>query len=86
LWKPLWRYDQVIGVVKKDNRFIYDILDSATNLTLDYDETLLPPKTFVMPPKETLLSFKPKDPASYKEIRDAQPRIIIGIHPATVRP
>ena len=72
---------QVIGVVKKDNRFIYDILDSATNLTLDYDETLLPPKTFVMPPKETLLTYKPKDPASYKEIHDMQPRIIIGIHP-----
>jgi hypothetical protein len=72
---------QVVGVVKKDNRFIYDVLDDAEKLTLDYDETILSPKSFIMPPKETLLTYKPKDPRSYKEIRDMQPRVIIGIHP-----
>jgi len=72
---------QVVGVVKKDDRFIYDVLDDAKKLALDYDETLLPPKSFIMPHRETLLTYKPKDPRSYKEIRDMQPRVIIGIHP-----
>ncbi len=43
---------QVVGVVKKDDRFIYDVLDDAKKLALDYDETLLPPKSFIMPPKK----------------------------------
>src|SRR5271157_3329633 len=72
---------QVVGVVKKDDRFVYDVLDDAQNLSLDYDETILSPKSFIMPPKETLLTYKPKDPRSYEEIRDMQPRVIIGIHP-----
>jgi ferredoxin len=72
---------QVIGVVRKDGRFIYDALDSADSLVLDYDETLLPPKVFLQPPKETLLTFKPKQPRSYREVIEAQPQVIFGVHP-----
>ena len=71
----------VIGVIKKDDRFIYDGIDDAAQLSLDYDETLLPPKAFLMPQHETLLTFTPKDPRSYSDVRDTQQRVIIGVHP-----
>jgi ferredoxin len=72
---------RVVGVVQKDRRFAYETIDDAGKLILDYDETLLPPKVFLQPPKETLLAFAPKDPRSYKEICDAQSQVIIGVHP-----
>ena len=72
---------RVVGVVQKDRRFAYDVLSDADKLILDYDETLLPPKVFLQPPKETLLSYKLKDPRSYKEIRDTLPQVLIGVHP-----
>jgi ferredoxin len=72
---------RIVGVVEKDKRFVYDVLEDEDKLVLDYDETLLPPKVFLQPPKETLLTFKPKDSRSYKEVRDARPQVIIGVHP-----
>jgi len=72
---------QVVGVVKKGARFVYDVIEDSSALVLDYDETLLPPKAFLLPPKETLLTYIPKDPRSYKETRDTRQRVIIGIHP-----
>ena len=72
---------EVNGVVKMGTGFVYDTLEDASDLCLDYPETLLPPKKYFLPVKETLLTFKTGDPSSYHESVDAQPRIIIGVHP-----
>ncbi len=73
--------DRIIGVVKKDKRFVFDVLDDADKLVLDYDETIFSPKAFILPPQEPLLSFSPRNAGSYKELRDEKPQIIIGAHP-----
>jgi sulfite reductase subunit B len=71
----------VIGVKSKDNKFAFGRLESASELRLDYDVTLLPPKKYFFPQRETLLNydvakgFLPKDPAELK------PMVIIGVHP-----
>ncbi len=72
---------EVNGVVRKDSAFSYATLESADDLCLDYDETVLPPKKFFLPVKDVLLTFRPKDPASYHQVIDTTRRIIIGIHP-----
>ena len=72
---------EINGVVTKGTGFIYDTLEDAADLCLDYDETLLPPKKYFLPVKETLLTFKTGDPSSYHESVEATPRIVIGIHP-----
>ena len=72
---------EINGVVRKGKAFVYDTLADASDLCLDYDETLLPPKKYFLPVKETLLTFKTGDPSSYHESVEAKPRIIIGIHP-----
>ena len=72
---------EINGVVRKGKSFVYDTLADASDLCLDYDETLLSPKKYFLPVKETLLTFKTGDPSSYHESVEAKPRIIIGIHP-----
>mgnify|MGYP001617326516 CR=1 FL=1 len=49
---------RTIGVQAKGDRFDFAPLESAKNLRLDYDVTLMPPKRFFLPPTdvETLRS------------------------------
>lgn len=72
---------EVIGVVRKGKHFVFDLLEKAGDLCLDYDQTILPPKKFLLPVQDTLLTYKTKDATSYKEVYDQKPRVIVGIHP-----
>jgi sulfhydrogenase subunit beta (sulfur reductase) len=69
----------VTGVQAKGDRFAFDKLDSARELRLDYDVTLLPPKKYFQPQVETLLTFKVAD--GYKSVDDSAEMILIGVHP-----
>jgi len=71
---------KTIGVVKKGTHYIFDQLHSAEELCLDYDVTLLPPKKYFQPPKETLLKFVPFKAGSYAAINVCEPLTIVGIH------
>ena len=71
----------IVGVVQKDGRFVYEKLDDAKKLRLDFDETMYPPKQFLFPPNEAVLSFAPGDPSSYEPVVDGNARAIIGVHP-----
>lgn len=72
---------EVVGVVAKGTHFVFDKLESAASLCLDYQETVLSPKKFFQPMYETLLKYQVKDPTSYEVVQDETPRIILGIHP-----
>src|SRR4030042_549369 len=52
---------QVFGVQAKDDRFVFAPLVNAKALRLDYDVTILPPKKYFLPPRETLLKFDCKE-------------------------
>lgn len=71
----------IIGVVPKGKRFAYAVLEKGDAFTLDYDETILPPKKYLMPPRETLLTFKPLDVHSYQQVTEARPQVLVGVHP-----
>jgi ferredoxin len=71
---------RTVGVVRRGNHFSFDELNSAEDLCLDYDVTILPPKKYFQPPREVLLKFKPKDASSYVAVNDCTPLTIIGIH------
>ena len=72
---------EVVGVQKKGNKYIFDKLQHAKDLKLDYDVTILPPKKYFIPPRETILRFQRKNNLSISTINQITPRIIIGIHP-----
>ncbi|MFC2145998.1 4Fe-4S dicluster domain-containing protein [Acidobacteriota bacterium] len=71
---------KTIGVVKKGSHYVFAPLNSASELCLDYNVTLLPPKKYFLPPKEVLLKFTPKDPGSYAAVNSCEPITIVGIH------
>jgi sulfhydrogenase subunit beta (sulfur reductase) len=69
----------VVGVKAKGDRFAFGKLDSAAELRLDYDVTLLPPRKFFQPQVETLLTFKVAD--GYQSVDDSAEMVLVGVHP-----
>jgi DNA-binding response OmpR family regulator/ferredoxin len=72
---------EVVGVVRRGNRYAFERLSQAEDLALDYDVTLISPKKYFLPPREELLEFKFGDADSVKAVEEIQPRVIIGVHP-----
>ncbi|OWK27410.1 MAG: hypothetical protein US76_04235 [Parcubacteria group bacterium GW2011_GWA2_38_13b] len=72
--------ERIVGVVKKDDDYIFNDLENAVELCLDYGKpTLLPPgKKYLLPRKETLLKFQN---ASSEIVNEAKPITLIGVHP-----
>ncbi len=71
----------VIGVKARGNKFAFDPLDSAEELRLDYDVTLLPPKKYFFPQRETLFTYDISNGFSAKNPEEPKPMIIVGVHP-----
>lgn len=75
----------VEGVKAKDgaaDHFVFGPLGNASELRLDHDVTLLPPKKYLLPPRETLVTFKLGDsPTAVPHVEDSAPMVLIGIHP-----
>ena len=72
----------VVGVKSKRDKFTFGPLESANELRLDYDVTLLPPKKYFFPQRETLFTYDLSNGFSAKGFTaEAKPTIIIGVHP-----
>jgi NAD(P)H-flavin reductase/NAD-dependent dihydropyrimidine dehydrogenase PreA subunit len=71
----------VIGVKSKGTKFAFGQLDSASELRLDYDVTLLPPKKYFFPQRETLVTYNVANGFSAKDPADLKSTVIIGVHP-----
>jgi len=55
-------------------------ITSLANLTLDYQRTLIPPKKYLLPPRETVLAFSP--PGGYRQPSMFEQKIVLfGLHP-----
>ncbi|WP_136689244.1 4Fe-4S dicluster domain-containing protein [Halorhabdus amylolytica] len=72
----------VVGVQEDGEQYVFDHLESADELTLDYDLTALSPKKYVMPQRETLLTYDRTDD-EYEMRAEADPtgHIVVGVHP-----
>lgn len=74
------KQQKVFGVCAKGDRFDFEQLDSAEQLRLDYDVSLMPPgRKFFLPPKETLLTYEMGD--GYKSVFDETEFVLLGVHP-----
>jgi NAD(P)H-flavin reductase/formate hydrogenlyase subunit 6/NADH:ubiquinone oxidoreductase subunit I len=71
----------VIGVKSKGEKFAFGPLDSANELRLDYDVTLLPPKKYFFPQRETLVTYKIGTGFSAKDPAHTKQTVIVGVHP-----
>jgi sulfhydrogenase subunit beta (sulfur reductase) len=68
---------RVVAPVAKKNKFVFDKLESSSELRLDYDVTILPPKRAIMPPKQELVRF------NHNKVESAInpiPQVLLGVH------
>ncbi|MHC4551524.1 MAG: 4Fe-4S dicluster domain-containing protein [Planctomycetota bacterium] len=70
---------QVVGIQAKDDKFAFGDLTSADDLRLDYDVSILPPKKYVLPQKEALLSFEVGGDS--QTVEDNGKMVLLGVHP-----
>lgn len=70
---------RVDGVVARGDKFAFGPLESAEDLRLDYDVTILPPKKYFQPPQETLLTFS-RD-GEFEPVHETEPLVLLGVHP-----
>ncbi len=71
----------VIGVKSRGSKYAFGPLDSAEELRLDYDVTLLPPKKYFFPQRETLFTYDISNGFSTKNPDEPTPTVIVGVHP-----
>jgi len=75
---------EVIGPVAKEDKFVFAPIADASQLRLDYDTTLLPPKRWFLPNEERLLKFDLADETVTGEGIVAPPRVLFGLHACDV--
>lgn len=72
---------EIEGVKAKGEKFVFGSLESADELRLDYDVTILPPKKYFLPQYETMMTFDLSKPFDVERVEEPKPKVIIGVHP-----
>lgn len=77
---------QVEGVKEKGQSvygqsFFYAPIKTHEDLCLDFDCTGIPPKKYLLPPKEELLRFTTCPSLDATEVIESKPYILFGVHP-----
>jgi ferredoxin len=67
---------------QRDDRFVYKRLKDPDDLRLDHDVTILPPKKYLMPQRETLLKFSSQ--GQFESVLETEDAILFGVHPYDV--
>jgi sulfite reductase subunit B len=73
-------YD-VVGVKEKGIRFAFGPLENASELRLDYDVTILPPKKYFLPQYEKLFDYNLGKTFDLVKVNTQKPLILVGVHP-----
>ena len=68
---------RVIGPVAKRQKFVFSELESADDLRLDYDVTILPPKKIFFPPKQQIVQF---DATTVEDCIHPVDTVLLGVH------
>jgi hypothetical protein len=73
----------VIAPVAKKNKFAFEQITAASQVRLDYDVTILPPKKAMFPTTQTLLTFDGKGGAT--SAINPKATVLLGVHPYDVK-
>jgi len=71
---------RVVGPVAKGIKFAFDQLEEAADLRLDYDTSILPPKKYLQPQAERMMTFTRTGKPVAEMVLEAPPTVILGIH------
>jgi len=71
---------KVFGPVRKGVEYSFDKITVAKDLFLDYTTTILPPKKFFTPPRETVFTFEGDKISKIEDLIPEEKQIILGVH------
>jgi sulfhydrogenase subunit beta (sulfur reductase) len=80
------QFDLCGPVLKKRGQVVFQKIDRAEDIALDYSTTMIGPRSLIDPPRQTLLSINRKT-GQYETLLPEQHkrRIIFGIHPCDMQ-
>lgn len=70
---------RIVGPTKKLGKYVFDEIHSVDELHLDSPPSALPPKKYLMPPRETLLHYR-LDGSRLEATIETEPTVILGLH------
>jgi ferredoxin len=76
---------KVVGPKKVDNQHIFSSISSYNDLDLNYNMTILPPKKYFVPQRETLFTYSFGDIPEVRETIEVDPVILFGLHSCDIK-
>lgn len=70
---------RLVGPVKTAGKYLFAEINSAEELCLDSLPSVIPPKKYLLPPRENLLHYR-LDGSRIEATIEAQPTVIFGLH------
>ncbi len=83
-WERLVQQRRVMGPKEKEPGYhVFDWIEDAKELALDYVTTLLPPKKAFFPTRDVLMQFECENGSAPKvtPVLDNEPFVLLGVHP-----
>lgn len=77
----LMKSGQVLAPRRKGEHFVFNEIKNPRDAVLDYPTTILPPKKFFQPPRETLLKFDMGTQQAEAPAPVEGTRTLLGVHP-----
>ena len=71
---------RVIGPLAKGTKFAFGEIEDPADLRLDYDTSILPPKKYLQPQEERMMTFTRTGKPLVETVIEAPPTVILGIH------
>lgn len=71
---------RVVGPKAKGSQFAFGQLEDPAELQLDYNTSILPPKKYLQPQEERLMTFNRAGKTTVETIIEAEPTVILGVH------
>ncbi|MBI5190503.1 MAG: 4Fe-4S dicluster domain-containing protein [Nitrospirae bacterium] len=78
---PQW---EVVAPVPVEFKYAFRKVGSFQDVALDYTNTMLPPKKFLLPQRDELFSCNPEGGPSLTPRFDETPRVLFGVHSCDV--
>jgi len=71
---------RVVGPVARGIKFAFDQIEDPADLRLDYDTSILPPKKYMQPQQERMMTFTRTGKPTVEVKIDAPPTVLLGVH------
>jgi sulfhydrogenase subunit beta (sulfur reductase) len=75
---------RVVGPVDYNGGFAFGDISAPDDLRMEYTTTILPPKKYLLPPREVLLKFNRSNGSQVEPPPAPEPTVILGVHTCDV--